>query len=201
MKGPEREVEMSKKWMLDFGRVPAALAAVVLAAIIAVSPVLAAGNGLTAQEVAGLNWMREEEKLARDVYIAMYAKWGASIFGGISRSEQGHMDAVKTLLDRYGLPDPASAQVGVFNEPTFRDLYPILIARGNQSLSAALQVGIDVENIDIADLKRWLAQTNHADIQQVYNNLLNGSYHHLSAFTSWASGGGGGGGGGCRCGR
>ncbi len=184
---------MSKKWIWTVGRV---LAALVLAAIIAVSPVLAAGSGLTAQEVAGLNWMREEEKLARDVYIAMYAKWGANVFSGISRSEQMHMDAVKGLLDKYGLPDPASPKVGVFNEPVFRDLYPVLIARGNQSLSAALQVGVDIENIDIADLNRWLAQTNHSDIQQVYDNLRNGSYMHLNAFTNWLSGGGGGGGGG-----
>ena len=189
---------MSKKWIWNFGRV---LAAVALAAIIAVSPVLAAGGGLTAQEVAGLNWMREEEKLARDVYIAMYAKWGAAIFGHISRSEQMHMNAVKSQLDRYGLPDPASPQVGVFNEPTFRDLYPALIARGNKSLSAALQVGVDVENLDIADLKTRLAQTNHTDIQRVYNMLLHGSYMHLSGFTNWLSGGGGGGGGGCGCQR
>ena len=199
---------MPKKWLFHFGR---ALAAVALAAIFAASPALAAGGGVTKEEAAGLAWMREEEKLARDVYLAMYAKWGASIFGRISRSEQMHMNAVKGRLDRYGLPDPASAQLGVFNEPTFRDLYPALIARGSQSLSAALQVGIEVENLDINDLKTRLAQTNHADIQQAYNMLLMGSYMHLRAFTNGASGGSGGGMGGggmgggggrrCQCGR
>ena len=70
---------------------------------------------LTDSEKYWLTYMREEEKLARDVYIFLYDKWGSQIFNNISVSEQTHMDAIKTLLDRYGIPDPvADKGPGVF---------------------------------------------------------------------------------------
>jgi len=131
-----------------------------------------------------LIFMREEEKLARDVYLAMYELWGIPIFQNISSSEQSHTDAVKTLLDGYNVPDPASDQLGVFTNPDLQNLYNDLVAQGSQSLSEALRVGAAIEEIDILDLQERLAQTDNADIQHVFNNLLQGSFNHLRAFTS-----------------
>ncbi len=51
-------------------------------------------------------------------------------------------------------------------------------------------MGVLIEQTDIADLQARLAQTDNADIQLVYNNLLNGSYNHLSAFTGGGQQGG-----------
>jgi hypothetical protein len=94
------------------------------------------------------------------------------------------MAGVKTLLDRYGLADPAAGQtIGVFTNPELQALYNQLIAQGNQSLAAAVQVGVTIEEVDIRDLQTRLAGTTHADIKQVYTNLMNGSYNHLRAFT------------------
>ena len=50
--------------------------------------------------------MREEEKLARDIYLMMAEEWGLIVFTNIARAEQTHMDAVKNLLDKYEVPDP-----------------------------------------------------------------------------------------------
>ncbi len=143
-----------------------------------------ASGDLSAEEAAALTYMREEEKLAHDVYVTLYTQWGQPVFQNISQSEQAHTDSVKTLLDRYGLSDPASSTVGVFTDPDLQTLYTDLIARGSQSLSEALKVGAAIEEIDILDLQKRLAQTDNADIQQVFNNLLNGSYNHLRAFVS-----------------
>lgn len=148
------------------------------------NPVPAVSGELNSVESAALLYMREEEKLAHDVYVTLYAKWGLPVFQNISQSEQTHTDAIKVLLDRYGLTDPASNQVGAFTNPELQKLYTDLIARGGQSLSEALKVGAAIEEIDILDLQKRLAQTNHADIQQVYNNLLKGSANHLRAFVS-----------------
>ena len=52
---------------------------------------------LSDEEVYWLMYMREEEKLARDVYATLYEKWGTRIFNNIRVSEQRHMDAVKAL--------------------------------------------------------------------------------------------------------
>ena len=48
--------------------------------------------------------MLEEERLARDVYDYLFAKWGLRQFENISTSEQSHMDAVENLLKQYDLP-------------------------------------------------------------------------------------------------
>jgi hypothetical protein len=146
-------------------------------------------SDLTAEESAGLLYMSEEEKLARDVYNQMYTLWGQQVFQNIASSEQTHMDQVKLLLDRYGLADPAM-DPGKFMDPTLQTLYDQLIAQGSVSVEEALKVGALIEQTDIADLQARLAQTDNADIQLVYNNLLNGSYNHLSAFTGGGQQGG-----------
>jgi hypothetical protein len=144
-----------------------------------------ATSSLTADEIAGLQFMREEEKLAHDVYVTFYQQYGLAIFNNIADSEATHMAAIKTLLDRYGIADPAAGNgVGVFENVELQALYNQLIAQGRQSLSAALKVGGAIEEIDILDLKERLGTTTHSDIQQVYTSLLNGSYNHLRAFAN-----------------
>jgi hypothetical protein len=135
-------------------------------------------------EADALAYMVEEEKLARDVYNVLYATWGSGIFQNIAASEQSHINAVKNLLVVYGLSDPSSSQAGVFTNPDLQALYDQLIVRGSQSLAEAFKVGGAIEEIDILDLQERLGQTDNADIQQVFNNLLKGSSNHLRAFVN-----------------
>jgi len=132
---------------------------------------------------AGVVYMREEEKLARDVYEALADQWGASIFSNIAASEQTHMDSVATLLTAYGLTDPAaSTGRGEFTEPAIQQLYDELIALGSQSLIDALTVGAMIEDLDIVDLQD--RATDVPDIAAVYDNLTKGSRDHLRSFVS-----------------
>lgn len=140
---------------------------------------------LDAAEIEGILYMREEEKLARDVYLALYEAWGVPIFQNIASSEATHMEAVRTLIERYDLEDPAAGNdAGVFANETLQGLYDRLVAEGSQSLGSALQVGAAIEEIDILDLEEHLAHTDKADIQRVYQNLSKGSRNHLRAFVS-----------------
>lgn len=140
---------------------------------------------LTAAEKYWLTYMREEEKLARDVYNYMYNKWGAEIFNTIALSEQRHMDAVKKLLDRYGVEDPAANTAeGVFVNPALQAIYNQLIAQGDASLVEALQAGVYIEETDINDLNVAIAASIRRDIKNVFNNLLLASQNHLKAFIS-----------------
>ena len=138
-------------------------------------------SDLSPEETASLLFMREEEKLARDVYDALYETWGQPTFQNIAASEQAHMDEVKLLLDRYNLADPA-LEPGSFTDPNLGALYDQLVAQGSTSLTDALKVGAAIEEIDILDLQERLAQTDNADIQQVFNNLMSGSENHLRSF-------------------
>lgn len=137
---------------------------------------------LTDLEKEGILYMREEEKLARDVYLKLYEKWDQQAFKNIADAEETHMNAVKTLIDKYELEDPATQEIGKFNNPELQQLYNDLIQEGNKSLYDALKVGAAIEEIDIIDLKEYLTHTEKEDIELVYQNLMKGSRNHLRAF-------------------
>jgi hypothetical protein len=144
---------------------------------------------LTELEEQNILFMREEEKLARDVYLVMYDLWGADIFANISESEQRHMDAILKLITRYGLEDPVAVDViGEFVDPDLQLLYDDLVKSGEGSLEDALQVGVLIEEQDIADLIQALEDTDKRNITRVFQNLLNGSYNHLDAFNACLDG-------------
>jgi len=139
---------------------------------------------LNTEEATHLLYIREEEKLALDIYQALYSKWQVRIFSNIAASEQRHYDAIGTLIDRYGLSDPAQPTAGVFTNADLQKLFDDLLSKGNLSLLDALQVGVAIEEQDIDDLKGAISATGNRDILTIYGNLLNGSLNHLSAFNS-----------------
>ncbi len=143
---------------------------------------------LSTEEALGLIKMREEEKLARDVYLVLYDTWKHREFSNIAQSEQRHMDSVKMLLDKYSMTDPiTNSSIGVFTDPELQKLYNSLVEQGRQSLVEALRVGATIEDLDIKDLYDLLAQTDNTDIKIVYQNLAKGSRNHLRAYISQLS--------------
>jgi hypothetical protein len=140
-------------------------------------------SGLTPEEEAHLVYMREEEKLARDVYLTLYSVWNVPIFSNIAQSEQRHMDALKRMIDKYNVTDPiVSNDVGVFSNPLFTKLYKLLVRVGSKSPAWGYMVGVAIEKLDIKDLEDALAETTKQDLTNVYTNLMAGSYNHLAAF-------------------
>ncbi|MGB5323183.1 DUF2202 domain-containing protein, partial [Lutimonas sp.] len=138
---------------------------------------------LTLQEQEDLLFLREEEKLARDVYLYSFDLYGDVIFNQIASSEQQHMDQVLTLLIAYGLEDPASLERGVFQDQALQDLYSDLTTASEVSLSKALAVGATIEDLDINDLAFFESQTLKADLLNVYDQLKCGSKNHLRSYT------------------
>jgi hypothetical protein len=127
--------------------------------------------------------MREEEKLARDVYQQLAKKWNLVTFENIAASEQNHFDALGTLLTRYSVADPAQGlAAGVYSNAKLSALYNELMAKGTKSSQDALEVGLLIEKADIADLEAALKGTAKLDVKRVYTNLMNASYNHLEAF-------------------
>ncbi|MEJ2110603.1 MAG: DUF2202 domain-containing protein [Acidobacteriota bacterium] len=140
-------------------------------------------QSLDDMERANLLRMREEEKLARDVYRMLYSKWSDSVFNRIANSEQRHMDAVGLLLSRYETEDPVSGNgPGEFSNPEIQDIYEDLTHLGQQSLIDALRVGATIEDLDLYDLAVALDATDNEDIRTVYENLYQGSRNHMQAF-------------------
>ena len=137
---------------------------------------------LSAQEQADLLFMREEEKLARDVYFYFYEKYDLNLFNNISSSEQQHMDAVLTLLNIYDIVDVALPQYGEFSDPDLQELYNTLITNGDVSLLNALKVGATIEDVDIKDLMDAMERTTNMDLVDTYEKLICGPRNHMRAF-------------------
>jgi hypothetical protein len=139
---------------------------------------------LSDAETAGILYMREEEKLAHDVYSLLFEQWNLPIFANIASSEQTHTTAVKMLIDRYELEDPATDAPGTFSNAEIQALYDALVTEGSTSVRDALVVGAVIEEIDLLDLQDRIAGTDNEDIRLVYENLMKGSRNHLRAFVS-----------------
>lgn len=142
-----------------------------------------AAQHLRKKEKRNLLYMREEEKLARDVYLSLHEDWGLRIFRQIARSERAHMASTLVLIDKYGLEDPVGDNaLGVFTNQDLQELYEELSALGRSSLQSALRVGAAIEELDIRDLQRANDKTNNEDLKVLYQNLMKGSRNHLRAF-------------------
>jgi hypothetical protein len=139
---------------------------------------------LSSLEISDLLWMREEEKVARDVYLTLSAQWKIAVFNNIATSEQRHMDAIKARLDKYRLADPALANLGEFANADLQAMYDSLSERGALSLEQALRVGALIEEVDILDLQAAIEHATHSDLKLVYQNLMEGSKNHLRAFVA-----------------
>lgn len=138
---------------------------------------------LSSDEAAALLFMREEEKLARDIYVAMEAKWNLRPFTNIKSSEETHMTALLYLIDRYELKDPVGLNgPGTFIDTTLQNLYNDLLSMGSESVNNALIVGAIIEEVDIVDLKSRSLASDNQDINYVYEQLMLGSRNHLRAF-------------------
>ncbi len=137
---------------------------------------------LSQQEEEDLKFSREEEKLARDVYLFSYDKYGNAIFNNIAKSEQQHMDQVLILLNNYQISDPALSEMGVFSNYELQDLYNELTTKSNISLIDALEVGAIIEDLDINDLNILKSRTTKSDLLNVYTSLECGSRNHLRSY-------------------
>jgi len=126
--------------------------------------------------------MLEEEKLARDVYAALYNKWGVPVFSKIANAEQKHLDAILWLAQNYSTLDVEAGEPRLFENPDFTALYEKLVAQGSESIIEAYKVGALIEELDIYDLTSYVTQTANENILLVFENLMKGSRNHLRAF-------------------
>jgi hypothetical protein len=139
-------------------------------------------SDLTDSELASLLKMKEEEKLARDVYTVLYQKWGSKIFSNISAAENNHLNAVVLLLTTYGVADVSTGEAGVFEDIAVQTLYNDLVAKATVSIEEAYKTGALIEEMDIKDLIESLSTTTNGNVILLFDNLLKGSRNHLRAF-------------------
>ncbi len=142
---------------------------------------------LTDDDIAGLVFMANEEKLAHDVYMAFAELYDLPTFERIAMSEARHQVAVGTILGRYGIDDPtADLAQGELRDAGLQQLYTDLIAQGSTSLDEALAAAVQIEVADIADLEQRMVGLDETalDVFNMYSHLLTASGYHQAAFES-----------------
>lgn len=183
----------------------------VMVGLFFVAPSRVSAEVLDNGEETHLIFMREEEKLARDVYLALSSLYAdEQIFATIAEdSEQSHTDTVREMLAYFSINDPnpdtnnLPESIGIFNGLAygwyFNEKYIQLINRGSENVLEALYVGAFIEELDMIDITDYpkvivetdngidisqcgLAYTDEASIQNMFTNLLDGSKSHLRAY-------------------
>ncbi|MFC1773461.1 DUF2202 domain-containing protein [Pseudomonadota bacterium] len=201
---------MAIKKASNYFRIAAIAVALAIGPANAGNPSEASSNeGIVAldfNEQTHLEFMCEEEKLARDVYITLGATHpDARIFGNIDDSEEKHKCAVADMLEKYKVPSPSTNDnVGVFTGEAygwyFTEKYNALVEQGSTTDLDALYVGAFIEELDMLDINQCpkvivetdneiyaasdcgKVYTDKPDINRLYAYLLEGSENHLRAY-------------------
>ncbi len=166
---------------------------------------------LDAAEETHLIFMREEEKLARDVYLTFAGMYpDQPVFNTIATtSEQTHTDTIRDKLAQFNIPDPNPEtnnlpdSIGVFTGELYGDYFTEkfneLVEYGSQSELHALYVGALIEELDMHDIVECpkvivsmdngieedgcgLNYTDELALINSYSSLIDGSEYHLRAF-------------------
>ncbi len=138
----------------------------------------------TAVQKLQLQYLVEEEKLARDVYTYLAANVTSQKFSNIAKSEQTHMDNISALLKKYNYFNPTlNRAAGVYRDQELQALYNQLIKEGSAGVAEAFAVGVAIEELDIADIKKMAVNPAPADVKLAWDLLLKGSINHLAAFS------------------
>jgi hypothetical protein len=156
-------------------------------------------------EKTHLIFMREEEKLAHDVYTTLGEAYpDTTVFANIVLSEETHTGIIADKLDQYGIDDPSTTtEVGEFTGEDygwyFTEKYNVLVNMGLEGLLEALYVGALIEELDMYDIvacpkvivstdndidegECGMEYTDEKSLVTTYSSLLEGSKDHLRAY-------------------
>jgi len=155
---------------------------------------------LNDEQKYALAYMWNEEKLAKDIYLALNVTTPhQTLYNIATRSETEHEAAVEALVQKYDInitnlenyeinyseEELRALAAGEYAVPEVQELYNLLYEKGTQSLQDALEVGCMVEVTDVTDLDKYIETADGAeDLVQIFTYLRSGSYNHYWAFDS-----------------
>ena len=148
-----------------------------------------------------LAYMWHEEKVAKDIYLALNGVHANAKMKQIAdNGEATHISMVQSLVEKYDLnvtnletgheyevaytqEDLDALAPGEFAIAELQTLYDTLYSEGTVSAEAALKVGCKVEVTDINDLTLYIYHAAGAeDLEDIFDYLRSGSYKHYWAF-------------------
>lgn len=146
-------------------------------------PGYAESGTLTREQKQRLAEQAVLEKISHDVYVAFGKDTGDRRFEHVAWSETRHLQAVRTMMSRYGVADPTEGLDTGELPGEAQDTYRAYVKDGASSLQAALATAQKIEQKDIAGLKNAAEGVDAPDVEQVYEHLTRASQMHLAAFS------------------
>lgn len=155
---------------------------VCISALLIMTNPLRSYSQITDADIAGLNYVLEEEKLAHDFYSEMYKKYNKKVFENIMNNEKVHMEMVQKLMNdlNIGINSPAQ-NPGEFSDRTIQVLFNDFITAGSYSFSDALRAAAMIEETDISDVRAQYSKTGDERVKALYDCLDISSQNHLRA--------------------
>lgn len=150
-------------------------------------PLYAQAEKLSDEEIKGIRFMAEEEKMARDIYLEFEQWYDLPVFRNIGKAESFHMQMMSDLAGQFGitLSDSfLSDAPGEYQNEDLTAMYNKLTDQGETSLTEALRAGALIEEADISDLQERMENTQNQEIRDVYSRLIMASGNHLRAFVN-----------------
>ena len=155
-------------------------------------------NQLSDEQKYSLAYMWNEEKLAKDIYLALNKLTPHNTLYNIAtRSEVRHEASVENLVKQYDInitnlkdytvsyseEELRALKPGEYAVPEVQELYNALYEKGSKSLKDALEVGCMVEVTDVNDLDEYIEiAKDNSNLISTFDFLRRGSYNHYWAF-------------------
>jgi hypothetical protein len=136
---------------------------------------------LSVEAMEGLIFLRNGERLARDVARALMDYYGSHPFFGQSEAERSHGEAIGQLMTRYALYDSVSTQLpGEFSDPYWQSEYDFYLSQAELGYIDALLVSVEIQEAALVDLRYWnsLSETDYV-VVEVIRALLLATRNHL----------------------
>ena len=142
-------------------------------------------RSITDDEMKSIKYMREKEKLGRDFYEQMTAKYDIKPFKSIAVTKQDNMDALKDLLDKFSIEDPVkSNDPGTYTSEKLTSMYKRLTEKAEISQTDALKSGAEIEELDIKTLDTYISKTTNTDIKDEFTKLQKAAESNLKMFVN-----------------
>lgn len=146
-----------------------------------VAPVLGVTAPLSADEIEFLFAIREDEKVARDLYTSFSALYPASVqIAKIKTAEDSHIACIEAVLDYYEISYPAMTATGVFEDAERQALYNDLVDKSATLLETFGTMAV-IEEETVLAYKSVQSEITNENISLVVANMIKASSNHLKA--------------------
>ena len=126
---------------------------------------------------------RKNEKLAYDYNYTMFSKWGMPVFNHMATKLLANNDALKKMLNKYGLTDPINdMQIGKYSDNELQSKYDSAVAKGNESLKNAYIEAANIEEQMIKFYRDASDKVDNQDLKLLFDNLRVRAEHSFAAF-------------------